>query len=98
MANLAFHFQPTKKKERFSTNWLKTALFILGQLYRQENHINRSQETFQELIDYRKAPYKYKVYAEIEKVKNHPQGNDATEVIERLNKLISIRENRPYLL
>lgn len=72
-------------------------LFILGQLYRQENHINRSQETFQELIDYRKAPYKYKVYAEIEKVKNHPQGNDATEVIERLNKLIRIRENRPYL-
>lgn len=72
-------------------------LFILGQLYRQENHINRSQEAFQDIIDYRKAPYKYKVYAEIEKVKNHPQGNDATEVIKRLNKLIGIRENRPYL-
>jgi len=72
-------------------------LFILGQLYRQENYMNRSQETFQELIDYRKAPYKLKVYAEIEKVKNHPEGSDATTVIKRLNKLISIRENRPYL-
>ena len=79
---------PTKKARN---------LFILGQLYRQENDLNNSQQTFQELIDFKKAPYKYKVHAEIEKVKNFQLAGVPDEAIPRLEQLIKIRENRPYL-
>jgi tetratricopeptide (TPR) repeat protein len=72
-------------------------LFILGQLYRQENRINNSQEAFQEIIDFKKAPYKYKMHAEIEKVKNFQIKGVPEDAIPQLQKLIEIRENRPYL-
>lgn len=79
---------PTKKSRN---------LFILGQLYRQENSLNNSQQAFQELIDFKKAPYKYKIHAEIEKVKNFQLAGVPEEAIPQLEKLIEIRENRPYL-
>ncbi|MDG1805084.1 tetratricopeptide repeat protein [Flavicella sp.] len=79
---------PTKKARN---------LFILGQLYREENDLNNSQTAFQEIIDFRKAPYDYKVHAEIEKVKNFQLGGVPEEAIPQLEKLIKIRENRPYL-
>ncbi|MEI6865237.1 tetratricopeptide repeat protein [Flavicella sp.] len=72
-------------------------LFILGQLYRQEDNLNNSQIAFQEIIDFKRAPYKYKVRAEIEKVKNFQLGEVPKEAISQLEKLIEIRENRPYL-
>ncbi len=72
-------------------------LFILGQLYRKENSLNNSQQAFQDLIDYRKAPYKYKIHAEIEQIKNFELAGKSSEVIPRLEKLIEVRENRPYL-
>ncbi|MGB2128502.1 MAG: tetratricopeptide repeat protein [Flavicella sp.] len=72
-------------------------LFVLGQLYRENNEITKSQSAFQTLIDFRKAPYKYKILSEIEKVKNYQKGEDAVPVLKRLDKLVGIRENRPYL-
>jgi tetratricopeptide (TPR) repeat protein len=72
-------------------------LFVLGQLYRQNEQISKSQATFQKLVDFRKAPYKYKILSEIEKVKNFQKEDDAVPVLERLDKLVEIRENRPYL-
>lgn len=79
---------PTKKSRN---------LFILGQLYRQENSLNNSQLAFDEIIDFKKAPYKYKIHAEIEKVKNFQLGGVPDEAIPQLKKLIDVRENRPYL-
>lgn len=79
---------PTKKSRN---------LFILGQLYRQENNLNNSQTAFQEIIDFKRAPYSYKIHAEIEKVKNFQLGGVPEEAIPQLEKLIEIRENRPYL-
>ena len=72
-------------------------LFILGQLFREVDQIENSQTAFKRLIDYKKAPYKLKLHAEIEMVKNHSKGNATEAVIARLNKLIKVRENRPYL-
>ena len=72
-------------------------LFILGQLYRQENSLNNSQQAFQEIVAFKKAPYKYKIHAEIEKVKNFELVGVPEEAIPQLKKLIAIRENRPYL-
>tara|TARA_B100000809_G_scaffold241045_1_gene263893 strand:- start:1989 stop:4121 length:2133 start_codon:yes stop_codon:yes gene_type:complete len=72
-------------------------LFILGQIYRQENNLSNSQKSFQDIIAFRKAPYKYKIHAEIEKVKNYELGGAPENAIPELQKLIEIRENRPYL-
>ncbi len=72
-------------------------LFILGQLYRKEKDLEASQKAFQELIDFRAAPYRYRLHAEIEKIKNHQKGTDVLPLIKRLEKLIKNRDNRPYL-
>jgi len=79
---------PTKKARN---------LFILGQLFRKENSLDNSQKFFQNIIDFREAPYKYKVHAEIEKVKNFKLAGVPDEAIPKLIKLIETRENRPYL-
>lgn len=72
-------------------------LFILGQLFREVAQIENSQLAFQKLIDFKKAPYKLKLHAEIEMVKNHAGGSQSEALIKHLKKLIKIRENRPYL-
>lgn len=72
-------------------------LFILGQLFREVQEIENSQSAFQQLIDFKKAPYKLRLHAEIEMVKNHAKGSQSEALIVHLNKLIKIRENRPYL-
>ncbi|MDG1503148.1 MAG: tetratricopeptide repeat protein [Flavicella sp.] len=72
-------------------------LMILGQLYRQENRMNKSQQAFQSLTELSKAPYSYRLHAEIEKAKNYRVGTDASMLITQLVKLTENRDNRPYL-
>lgn len=72
-------------------------LFILGQMYSQENKKDSASLVFQKLANFKKAPYKYKIRANVELAKNAPNDSVSTIVLERLNKLIKIRENRPYL-
>jgi tetratricopeptide (TPR) repeat protein len=79
-------------KEQTARNY-----FVLGQLYRQKQAIDSSNIAFQKVIDLKKAPYKYKIHAHIEKAKNVSNQNEATATIEVLNKLIKDRDNRPYL-
>jgi len=45
-------------------------LFVLGQIYRELKLKDSSNFAFQKIIDFKKAPYKYKIHAHIEKVKN----------------------------
>jgi tetratricopeptide (TPR) repeat protein len=82
----------SKNSEKKSRN-----LFVLGQLFRKVEQIENSQIAFQRLIDFKKAPYKLKLHAEIEMVKNHSKGNQSEALVSHLEKLIKIRENRPYL-
>jgi len=73
-------------------------LFVLGQLYRQENKIDSSNSTFQKLADYKKAPYRFKIHAILEKVKNYDRHTDNTEqVLSTLEKMSKNRDNRPFL-
>lgn len=72
-------------------------LFILGQMYSQENKKDSAIQVFQKLIDFKKAPYKYKIYANIELAKNTNNDSTSLAVLKRLDKLIKVRENRPYL-
>lgn len=72
-------------------------LFILGQLYRQQSKIDSSNIAFETLIDFKKAPYRYRIHAEIDRVKNFSKTDSAELVLNNLYKLIKNRDNRPYL-
>lgn len=72
-------------------------LFILGQLYQQKKEIDSSNIAFQKLLDLKKAPYKYKIHAVIERAKNAKTNEEKTIAISNLKKRIKDRDNRPYL-
>ncbi|MDX1829645.1 MAG: hypothetical protein R3342_08875 [Lutibacter sp.] len=72
-------------------------LFVLGQLYQQKKEIDSSNIAFQKLLDLKKAPYKYKIHAAIEKAKNARTNEEKTVAIANLKKRIKDRDNRPYL-
>lgn len=72
-------------------------LFILGQLYRQEQKIDSSNLAFDQLINFRKAPYRYRIHAEIDRAKNYSESDSTELVLKKLYKLIRNRDNRPYL-
>jgi tetratricopeptide (TPR) repeat protein len=52
---------------------------------------------FDKLAKFKKAPYKYKIHANIELAKNFSKDSSSTALIERMQKLIKNRDNRPYL-
>ena len=87
------------KAVKYSKDKSKKArnLFILGQLYRQEGDLERSQKSFHALIGMKRIPYRYKIHAEIEKVKNHTKIPFPSSILARLQELIENRENRIYL-
>ncbi len=81
-----------KNKEQTARN-----LFILGQIYREQKFIDSSNISFQKIIDMKKALFKYKIHAQIEKAKNITTKEDAVNTIAELIKLVKDRDNRPYL-
>jgi tetratricopeptide (TPR) repeat protein len=72
-------------------------LFILGQLYGLDKIKDSASMVFQKLINFKQAPYKYKIYAAIELAKNSVSDSSSTAILERYRKLIKNRDNRPYL-
>ncbi len=82
-----------------SNNKEQTArnLFILGQLYSEKGLKDSSNIAFQKVIDFKKAPYKYKIHAQLEKAKNATNKMDAETTLGVLKKLVKDRDNRPFL-
>jgi len=72
-------------------------LFILGQLYRNEQKADTSNLVFEKLIQFKKAPHRYKIHAQIDRAKNYTQQDSTKLQISILEKLIADRDNRPYL-
>lgn len=72
-------------------------LFILGQLFAEENKKDSAAMQFKNLINFSNAPERYKIHAEIELAKNAINDSMAAISFERLQKLIKNRDNRPYL-
>jgi hypothetical protein len=79
-------------KEQGSRN-----LFILGQLYSSENKKDSAILVFNKIINFKKAPYKYKIHANIEVAKNTTNDSSKVAVLDRLYELIENRENKKYL-
>lgn len=72
-------------------------MFVLGQIYSEERKQDSARMVFNKLRAFKKAPYKFKMYAEIELVNNTPKDSTAEVLIERFDNLIKNRDNRPYL-
>lgn len=72
-------------------------LFVLGQIYSLENKKDSALRVFNKIINFKRAPYKYKIHANIELAKNAT--NDATSlaILKKMQKLIKNRDNRAYL-
>ncbi len=72
-------------------------LFILGQIYNSESKKDSAAVVFQKLINFKKAPYKFKIYANIDLAKTTTKDSSVTSLISKFKKLIKERENRKYL-
>ncbi|MCL7762182.1 tetratricopeptide repeat protein [Polaribacter sp. Z014] len=72
-------------------------LFVLGQIYSSENKKDSAQLAFNKIINFKKAPYKYKMHAHIELAKNSTTDSTSAAILEKMYKLIKDRDNRPYL-
>ena len=82
-----------------SKNKTQTArnLFVLGQLYGLDNKKDTASIVFKKLINFKQAPYKFRIHAEIELAKNSVSDSSSSAIMERYKKLIKNRDNRPYL-
>ena len=71
-------------------------LFILGQIYREENKIDSSNMTFESLLYLKKVPRKYRVHAQIERAKNYTDKDSTQAIIFALRELAKDRDNKPF--
>ena len=73
--------------------------FILGQLYEKMNYKDSAYVAFQEVIDMnRKSPRRYVIQAHARQAAQFDyEKGDTIALLEKFNKLIEDRENRPYL-
>ena len=87
------------KATETSKNKTQTArnLFVLGQLYGLDKIKDTASIVFKKLINFKQAPYKYKIHAAIELAKNSVSDSSSLAILERYKKLIKNRDNRPYL-
>ena len=71
-------------------------LFIIGQLYRQKQEVDSSNIAFESLINFKKAPHRYKVHALVDRAKNYTEKDSAELLIAGIDKLIKERENKSF--
>jgi len=72
-------------------------LFILGQIYREQEKIDSSNMVFESLGYMKKIPQKYKVHAALERAKNYSEADSTSIIVYTLQDLIENRDNREYL-
>ena len=95
--------QKAKKHLQLATRTLENRaqaarnLFVLGQMYAQENKKDSAIMVFKRLENFKKAPYKFKIHAQIEIAKNATKDSSTVALIDKMQKLIENRDNRPYL-
>ncbi|WP_435261060.1 tetratricopeptide repeat protein [Tenacibaculum sp. nBUS_03] len=81
-----------KNKEQSARN-----MFVLGQIYSELDRKDSARMVFEKLADYKKAPYKYRIRANVELAKNTANDSSSVLVLSRLKKLIKNTDNRKFL-
>lgn len=90
--HLRFAFRTQKNRQQAARN-----MFVLGQMYANENKKDSAAFVFNQLTTFKKAPYKYKIHANIALAKNVSNDSLSSSILTRLEELIKNRDNRPYL-
>ncbi len=72
-------------------------LFVLGQLYKKEQHIDSAEIAFKEILNFKKSPYKYQMHSYMEQAKIANDSTPHVELKETIATLIKHYENREYL-
>ncbi len=91
--------QQLKLTEKSKVNKEQVArnLFILGQIYYKNKEKDSSNWAYERLIDSRRFPYKYRIHAEIEKIKNNVEEGEEARSIEELKEITEDDDNKSYL-
>jgi outer membrane protein assembly factor BamE (lipoprotein component of BamABCDE complex) len=84
-------------KTHVNTEQAARNMFVLGQIYSAENKKDSAAIVFQQLIDFKKAPYKFKIHANIDLAKVATNDSLINTLIVKFKKLINDRENKNYL-
>ena len=74
-------------------------LFVLGQIYREEDSLKLSNTIFKSLLNFKKAPYKFRVQAQIEIAKNY-RASDTSQIValmDTLHKMIKNYDNKNFV-
>jgi tetratricopeptide (TPR) repeat protein len=90
--HLRLAFRTQKNRQQAARN-----MFVLGQMYANENKKDSAAFVFNQLITFKKAPHKYKIHANIALAKNVSSDSLSSGILTRLEELIKNRDNRPYL-
>mgnify|MGYP005990140735 CR=1 FL=1 len=72
-------------------------LFVLGQLYSQNNQKDSAIVPFQKILDLKNAPYVFKIHSKIELAKVSLSTGSSKGLISQLQKLTEAIENQKYL-
>ncbi|HFS67283.1 MAG TPA: hypothetical protein ENK67_03635, partial [Flavobacteriia bacterium] len=92
------HLNQALKFTKKNDNQAARNAFILGQLYRNQGKIDSSNMAFNKIATNKKAPYRFRIYAQLERAKNYNKETDNTdEILANLKKLAKNRDNRPFL-
>lgn len=81
-----------KNREQSARN-----MFILGQVYSEQNKKDSARIVFKKLSETKKASRKYKIHANIAFVKNVEQNSSSKEFIQKLKRMIRNSDNVKYL-
>ena len=83
--------ETSNNKEQTARN-----LFIIGQIENSNGSKKESAEAFQQVVNLSKAPYKYKIHAKIENLKNGSNG-DVNKAKKEIEGLIANTDNNIFL-
>ncbi|MBS9766677.1 MAG: hypothetical protein KGV44_03935 [Flavobacteriaceae bacterium] len=84
-------------ESRINKEQVARNLFILGQIYQKNQEKDSSNWAYERLIDHRRFPYKYRIHAKIEKIKNNVEAGREAISLEKLQEIAEDTDNKPYL-
>ncbi|MDO6736743.1 tetratricopeptide repeat protein [Wenyingzhuangia sp. 2_MG-2023] len=71
--------------------------FVLGQAYRKQGLITKSDKAFDKVIEMKRGLYRFKLQSKLEKINNHLEDFTTEKFLKELDHLIFVTKNRPYL-
>jgi tetratricopeptide (TPR) repeat protein len=91
LKHLKLATETSNNKEQTARN-----LFIIGQIENNKGAYNESKNAFDQVVNLNKAPYKYKIHAKIENLKNRAEG-DTEKTKREIESLIADTDNKKFL-